>query len=128
MMIVFVRNYNIVCVRYCGFIKDEDSESSSNEDGADVDDGSQAQKTNKPAIVIFASNKGLALLRAADEVHLDGTFSTAPKPFNQIFMVQAKNKDTRSVTVVFCLLSKKVTTLDVSKIIYTLTLHCFLIR
>jgi hypothetical protein len=107
--------------RYCGYLKDEPDDGEEEEmipPGLNVaaavagqlmrPGGSRESKKQMPAIVIFFSNMGLCTMRTADEISIDGTFSTAPAPFKQIVFVQAKQAGRRAVPVVFALLSNKV--------------------
>lgn len=64
--------------------------------------------TKKPALVVFFSNLGLSTLKRANEISIDGTFSTCPAPFKQILFIQAKQAGERGVPAVFALLSNKV--------------------
>jgi hypothetical protein len=64
--------------------------------------------TKKPALVVFFSNLGLLTLKRANEISIDGTFSTCPTPFKQILFIQAKQAGEQGVPAVFALLSNKV--------------------
>ena len=89
----------------------ESEDGSSSEGAGETADGGKSQKINSPAIVLFASSKGLDILRNADEILVDGTFDTAPTPFNQILFLHGKKKGSRAITAVFRLLSRKVSLL-----------------
>jgi hypothetical protein len=69
------------------------------------EDGNQR---NSPALVVFFSNMGVATLKTANEISIDGTFRTCPPPFKQLVFIQAKQVGQRAVPVVFALLSNKV--------------------
>ena len=73
-----------------------------------MEPGGSREEGKKAAIVVFYSNMGLCTMRTADEINIDGTFSSAPPPFKQIVFIQAKQAGKRSIPVVFALLSNKV--------------------
>ena len=59
-------------------------------------------------IIIFATEDGLRLLGAADTWFMDGTHSTAPKQFEQLFVIRVPLGDT-CVSAVYALLPSKET-------------------
>ncbi len=79
----------------------------SEEEGSGEEDPAEIPH-NRPAVVVFASNEGVGVLQRATEVFMDGTFSTAPSPFLQLFFIMAKEGDKPAVPVVFALMSKRV--------------------
>ena len=45
--------------------------------------------TRRQRIIIFASNDQLKVLFNAEEILMDGTFSTCPKMFDQVYTIHA---------------------------------------
>jgi len=58
-------------------------------------------------MAIFASDFGLQLLQKAPVIAVDGTFSTCPAPWCQLFVLQAVMEGGISYPVVFGLLPNK---------------------
>ena len=64
--------------------------------------------SNSPGCIIFASDWQLNLMSQADSVTADGTFSTCPAPFAQIYTVVANfHEERRNIPVLFALLPDK---------------------
>jgi hypothetical protein len=82
---------------YCGFIKDKNDRA-----------GVNMEVNGEPEVPTNFSNLGLSTLKRANEISIDGTFSTCPTPFKQILFNQAKQAGERGVPAVFALLSNKV--------------------
>lgn len=63
---------------------------------------------NSPGCIILSSDWQLNLMSQADSVTADGTFSTCPTPFAQIYTIIANfHADRRNIPVVFALLPDK---------------------
>lgn len=85
-----------------------------------LSDGSVFLRYNGPVtthsderMLIFASDAGIKLLETAERASGDGTFSTVPAPFKQLFVVMADLKGGSSTPVVYGLLpNKKAETYD----------------
>ena len=65
---------------------------------------------NDPGILFFASDWQLNLMDKADSITADGTFSTAPSPFHQLYVIMANfHKNRRNYPVGFAFLPDKTT-------------------
>jgi hypothetical protein len=60
-------------------------------------------------ILIFMSDHGRWVLSRSEMLYIDGTFSSAPEPFTQLYFVLGKMPDKRAVPVCFALLPNKET-------------------
>jgi len=59
-------------------------------------------------IIVFASDEGLTALSRSTMVFMDGTFSMAPRPFNQLYVLRVI-VDNVAMAVVYALLPNKTT-------------------
>ena len=57
--------------------------------------------------MLFMSAEGQQILRSSDRWHVDGTFSTAPRPFSQIYIVFGVTMANRIVPGAYALLPDK---------------------
>ncbi|CAF4286796.1 unnamed protein product, partial [Rotaria sordida] len=66
-------------------------------------------KRAKERVVIFSSDQQLNLLFSSDVIFIDGTFSTAPENFDQVFLIHIQQFN-QGLLVVFGLLPNRRTT------------------
>lgn len=81
-----------------------------------LSDGSQflrfmgpVKDTGDEMMLIFASENGLQLLQQAKIISCDGTFSTCPPPFCQLFVIMSQLNPSVNIPCVFGLLPNKFT-------------------
>jgi hypothetical protein len=60
-------------------------------------------------IMVFASDSGIEVLRRAKTISVDGTFSSVPGPFLQLFILMASLPKGGSIPAAFGLLPNKTT-------------------
>ncbi|CAF4152127.1 unnamed protein product [Rotaria socialis] len=63
-------------------------------------------KRAKERVLLFSSDEQLNLLFSNDIIFMDGTFSTAPSNFDQVFLIHIQNFN-QGLPVVFCLLPNR---------------------
>lgn len=77
---------------------------------------------DSPGCIVFASDWQLNLMAKADSITADGTFSTAPPPFAQVYSIIANfHENRRNVLVCMCLLPDK--TFESYKYVWELLSH-----
>ncbi len=62
---------------------------------------------NEELIAVFASDFAIEKLEMAEVISVDGTFSTCPPPFHQLFIIMAKLHGGTNIPCVFGLLPNK---------------------
>jgi hypothetical protein len=60
-------------------------------------------------LMVFASDSGIEVLRRAKTISVDGTFTSVPPPFLQLFIVMASLPNGSTVPAAFGLLPNKTT-------------------
>ena len=63
-------------------------------------------KESSQRVIVFASNEGIRQLAMKGEWYMDGTFNTAPKLFNQLYVIRARLGQS-AVTCAYALLTGK---------------------
>jgi hypothetical protein len=61
----------------------------------------------KQMLMVFASDSGVQVLRRAETISVDGTFTSCPPPFVQVFIIMASLPQGSSIPAVFGLLPNK---------------------
>jgi hypothetical protein len=57
--------------------------------------------------MVFASNEGIEVLKRAKTISIDGTFTSCPPPFIQVFIIMASLPSGGNVPCVYALLPNK---------------------